>query len=179
MISVEMVSYSLDLNGTISRNCKVGIKESLTNKDVRPYCYQILLSFVIVHAQVCEISTSIVRRVIRELLSVLVQDLLNCHRRVDGFSLGGMLQVRHCRNHSCSYIKATLETEFLHQSLKSYETPLISSSIKLIYDTLEHGRIKSTQDSANAMSEMLQKVKVLIGNARKSTGAQFLCFVEG
>jgi len=62
-------------------------------QDVRPYCYQILLNFVLVHAQVCEVSVSLVRRVIRELMGLLLQDLLICYRRVDGFSLGGMLQV--------------------------------------------------------------------------------------
>ncbi len=54
----------------------------------------------------------------------------------------------------------------------------ISSKIKLIYDTLEHGRIKSATDNNSAMNEMLQKVKALIANARKVTGAQFLCFKE-
>lgn len=131
--------------------------------DIRPYCNQILLNFVIVHAQVCEISKPIVRRVVSELLSYLVQDLLNCYRRVDGFSLGGMLQ-------------ATLETEFIHQSLKSYETAFISSTIKLIYDTIEHNRINSTQDSPEAMQDMLQKTKDLITKARTSTSAQFQCF---
>jgi hypothetical protein len=29
----------------------------------------------------------------RELLFLVVQDLLNCYRQIDGFSLGGMLQV--------------------------------------------------------------------------------------
>ena len=61
--------------------------------DVRPYCYQILVAFVIVHAEVCEVSIMLVRRVIRELLCYLAQDMLACFRKVDGLSLNGMLQV--------------------------------------------------------------------------------------
>lgn len=120
---------------------------------------------MIVHAQVCEISKPIVRRVISELLSYLVQDLLSCYRRVDGFSSGGMLQ-------------ATLETEFIHQSLKSYETAFISSTIKLIYDTIEHNMIRLGKESPEEMQEMLQKTKELITKARISTSAQFQCFRE-
>lgn len=71
-----------------------------------------------------------------------------------------------------------METEFIHQTLKAYETPYIASTIKLIYDTLEHGRCKSETDSTTSMIDMLQKVKILISNARNATGAQFLCFKE-
>jgi hypothetical protein len=52
------------------------------------------------------------------------------------------------------------------------------ATIRLIYDTLEHGRIKASTDSTEAMNEMLLKVKTFIANARKSTGTQFLCFRE-
>jgi exocyst complex component 2 len=120
---------------------------------------------VLVHSQVCEVSPTLVRRVIRELMSLLLQDLLNCYRKVDGFSMGGMLQ-------------ATLETEFIHQSLRGFETPAISAAFKLIYDSLEHSRIKKEGDSTQEMEELLKKVKMIISNARKATGAQFLCFRE-
>jgi hypothetical protein len=103
--------------------------------------------------------------VISELFSYLVQDLLHCYRRVDGFSSGGMLQ-------------ATLETEFIHQSLKSYETAFISSTIKLIYETIEHNRIQTDTETPEMMQEMLEKTNNLITKARISTAAQFQCFRE-
>ncbi len=52
--------------------------------DVRPYCYQILVAFVIVHAEVCEVSIMLVRRVIRELLCYLAKICL----RVSGKLMG-------------------------------------------------------------------------------------------
>jgi hypothetical protein len=48
---------------------------------------------VIVHGQLCEVSKLLIQRVMRELLFLVVQDLLDCYRHIDGFSLGGMLQV--------------------------------------------------------------------------------------
>ncbi|TPX40650.1 hypothetical protein SeMB42_g05909 [Synchytrium endobioticum] len=93
---------------------------------IRQHVHDILLMFVLVHAEVSAVGKPIMDRVLRELMSCLANDLLLAYRSIDRFSPGGMMQ-------------ATLETEFLQQTLTKYETLEISVIFQLIYDSIERG----------------------------------------
>ncbi|KAJ3090326.1 hypothetical protein HK102_004105 [Quaeritorhiza haematococci] len=177
-------------------------------QEVRPYCHEILLLLVMVHAQVSDVSKPLVRRVVGELLHHLAIELLAAFRRVDRFSTGG-------------YLQATLEVDYLQQTLSSYETPPTTTIFKLILDTLERGvdaegsrrndrnsnrnsssrrksgntgsggsnSRRSSMTSAGASGkdggvsvvtpEMADSVKKLLEEAKRATQVQFLCFRDG
>lgn len=133
--------------------------------DVRDYCFHILLHLVIVHASISALHKSGVDRVMQELFLIISQSFLLCFRRVDSFSYAGMLQ-------------ATLETDFLHQTLKAYETPATAQVLKLTYEAVEYGCTFVHQNISNTsrVNDKIYQIKGFLEQAQKATGAQFLCF---
>ncbi|KAI9096429.1 exocyst complex component Sec5-domain-containing protein [Phlyctochytrium arcticum] len=138
--------------------------------EVRPYCLRILLTLVMVHAEVSDVSRLLVHRVISELLSFLAQDLLQTFRSVDQYSPAGMLQ-------------GTMETEFLHQTLAAFETPESTKLLNLVYDTLERSvddhelaLVETAAGNRISMKEMLHSVKSMLADAKRSTSVEFSCF---
>ncbi len=78
----------------------------ITTLDVRPFCHEILLLLVSIHAHVSDISKELVQRVLSALFHCIGQDLLLSFRAIDQFNSAGIMQ-------------ATLETEFLEHTLGS------------------------------------------------------------
>ncbi|KAI8905678.1 exocyst complex component Sec5-domain-containing protein [Powellomyces hirtus] len=95
-------------------------------QEVRPYVFRLLLHLVAVHATVSAVSRALVRRVLQDLFLNLAADLLDAVRKVAEFSWGGLLQ-------------ATLETQFIHQTLTPYETEATTHLLALVYDSIERG----------------------------------------
>ncbi|KAJ3338098.1 hypothetical protein HDU93_009969 [Gonapodya sp. JEL0774] len=112
-------------------------------QEVSPYVYDLLVSLVMIHSEVSDVSKSLVRRALSELFVEVAQCVLSCFRKVDKFSVAGMLQ-------------ATLETEFLHQSLTNFETPLSSLILKLVYESVERGTVYEDELSAGGVSGLGQ-----------------------
>jgi exocyst complex component 2 len=94
----------------------------------------------------------------------MASDCLDSFRQVERFGMGGMLQ-------------ATLEIEFMHQTLSQYVTPAASDTLQSIYQTIEQAYDPQQQHSGNLQSE-LSHVKELLVFSRKSTVVQFLCFKQ-
>ncbi|KXS19960.1 hypothetical protein M427DRAFT_505045 [Gonapodya prolifera JEL478] len=146
-------------------------------QEVSPYVYDLLVSLVMIHSEVSDVSKSLVRRALSELFVEVAQCVLSCFRKVDKFSVAGMLQ-------------ATLETEFLHQSLASFETPLSSLILKLVYESVERGTVYEDEHSSGGvsglgqlrggnnagMTEMLRSVREYLVECRKSTAVITACF---
>ncbi|KAL2916082.1 Exocyst complex component S5 [Polyrhizophydium stewartii] len=135
-------------------------------QDVRPYCYQVLLHLVLVHASISEVSKLLVRRIMTEMLYSLANHMLMAYRAVDCFSTGGMLQ-------------STLEAEFMHHTLKAYETTQTADIFSMVYDTIERSTVRAESQTQTSINEALIRVKGFLQGAKKSTGVQFLCFREG
>jgi exocyst complex component 2 len=70
--------------------------------------------------------------------------------------------------------KATLEIEFLHQSLNPYVTPAANENLTKIYDTISQSYRR--QKSSDDFHRELEGLKKLLGESRKSTGLETLCF---
>ncbi|KAJ3041591.1 hypothetical protein HDV00_009068 [Rhizophlyctis rosea] len=150
-------------------------------QEIRSHCYQILLMLVMVHSEVNDVSRLLVRRVLSELLYRLAQELLTTFRLVDRFSVGGMLQ-------------ATLETEFLQQTLASYLSPPITQIFNLIYDSIDHSSIAASENASlltrtedgglefdmthPEMADMVEHMKGFLEEAKEGTRVQFSCFEE-
>ncbi|CAG8621305.1 2618_t:CDS:10, partial [Ambispora leptoticha] len=129
--------------------------------EVHSFVYEALLSLVLVHAEVGDIAKHLVNRTLSCLLESMAKDCLDAFKKVEKFGMGGMLQ-------------ATLEIEFMHQTLSQYVTPKAQETLQAIYVTIEQSYDPS-QGSGNLQSE-LSSVKKLLVESRKSTSLQFLCF---
>ncbi|CAG8566578.1 3768_t:CDS:10 [Diversispora eburnea] len=120
-----------------------------------------LLSLVFVHAEISDITKPLVNRALSVLLENMALNCLEAFQKVEKFGMGGMLQ-------------ATLEIEFMHQTLSQYVTPQAQETLQLIYTTIEQ-LYDTSQESGNLESE-LGSVKQLLVESRKNTSLQFLCF---
>jgi hypothetical protein len=61
--------------------------------EIRPYCIHILHHLVYIHASVSEVSEHLLPIIMEEMVMYIAQELLMAVRRVDRFSVAGMLQV--------------------------------------------------------------------------------------
>lgn len=130
--------------------------------EVHAFVYEALMTLVMVHSQISGVAKQLVHRALSFLLEAMANDCLESFRQVERFGMGGMLQ-------------ATLEMEFMHQTLSQYVTPTASDTLQLIYQTIEQAYDQQQQHSGNLQSE-LSHVKELLVYSRKSTVVQFLCF---
>jgi len=129
--------------------------------DVQPYVHQALLSLVSTHAQVSTISPAILPRVMNALIESFANDLLSAFRKVPHFCMGGMLQ-------------ATLEVEFLHQTLGSNVSKQAGDTLQAVYGTIE----KAFAGSGGGELE-LGNVKGLLQRSRANTKYVYSCFRSG
>lgn len=133
-------------------------------QEVHPFVYEALMTLVMVHAQISSATKQIVPRALSKLLESMASDCLDSFRQVERFGMGGMLQ-------------ATLEIEFMHQTLSQYVTPVASDTLQKIYHTIEQAYDPQQNQSSSLQSE-LGHVKELLVFSRKSTVVQFLCFKQ-
>ncbi|KAI8618551.1 exocyst complex component Sec5-domain-containing protein [Chytriomyces sp. MP71] len=145
--------------------------------EIRPYCHEILMCLVMVHAEVSDASQKLVKHILSSLLHSLGLDLLNTFRNIDQFSEVGAMQ-------------ATLETEFMHQTLTLYESPQIATLYGLIYESIKNATVvikplvfvasglATTTSVSPTMSndQSLDMVKQYLIKAKQATWMQFMCF---
>ncbi|GES86089.1 exocyst complex component Sec5-domain-containing protein [Rhizophagus clarus] len=129
--------------------------------EVHSFVYEALLSLVIVHAQISDIVKPLINRALTALLESMANDCLEAFQKVEKFSLGGMCQ-------------ATLEIEFMNQTLSQFVTPHAQETLQLIYTTIE--QLYDTSSGADRLDSELSSVKQLLVDGRKNTSLQFLCF---
>ncbi|KAK6906719.1 hypothetical protein I203_100706 [Kwoniella mangroviensis CBS 8507] len=129
--------------------------------EVRPYMHKAILLLVEAHSRIGNISPNLIQRVIEALVNQITQVALNCFQKVPKFGTGGMLT-------------ATLEIEFLHQSVNNFVSPQSNDTLSKIYDTISQAyRRQKTNDDFNRELEGLKK---LLNTSRKNTGMETLCF---
>ncbi|KAI8393547.1 exocyst complex component Sec5-domain-containing protein [Radiomyces spectabilis] len=132
--------------------------------EVHSFVYKALMTMVVIHSQVSSVAKQLIHRALSALLEAMAKDCLESFREIERFGMGGMLQ-------------ATLEIEFMHQTLSQYVTSTASETLQLIYQTIEQAYDPQRQHSGNLQSE-LNHVKELLVFSRKSTVLQFLCFKQ-
>lgn len=137
---------------------------------VHPFIYEALLALVQVHAQVQSVTKPLVSRTTLAILESLTEVILDSFQRVPKFGMGGMLQ-------------ATLEIEFVHQTLTAFLSPKAEATLKQIYEVIskKYERVKETTGEAAAeesriLQRELEEVKKTLVMSRKMTALEFLCF---
>lgn len=129
--------------------------------EIRPYMFDTLLYLVGVHAQVSEVAPPLLDRMLNALVESLVEEALRCFMQVKRFGMGGML-------------RATLEIEFMHQTLSRYVTSNTAKMLSDLYTKISQAYARRPGDE-NLQSN-LDGVKRTLSDTRRRTGIEFLCF---
>ncbi|GAA6018196.1 hypothetical protein JCM11491_005628 [Sporobolomyces phaffii] len=133
-------------------------------KEVHPFIYDALLSLVLVHAQVSATAKPLVARTLGALVEELATVALEAFGKVERFGMGGMLQ-------------ATLEIEFMHQTLSQHVSPAADATLQSIYKTISQSYYRRpTPNSAQELQLELEGLKRTLVASRRATALQFLCF---
>ncbi|OCF43322.1 exocyst protein [Kwoniella heveanensis CBS 569] len=129
--------------------------------EVRPYMHKAILLLVEAHARVGDIAPLLVDRVLDALVDGITEVALQCFQQIPKYGTGGMLT-------------ATLEIEFLHQSVNAHVSSQANETLSKIYDTISQAyRRQKSNDDFNRELEGLRK---LLSTSRKATGMETLCF---
>ncbi|KAI0371254.1 hypothetical protein BV20DRAFT_1120669 [Pilatotrama ljubarskyi] len=130
-------------------------------KEIRPYVYETLMFLVGIHAQVSAAAAPLLERTLNALVEDVAEEALRCFRQVKRFGMGGML-------------RATLEIEFMHQTLSRYVTPSADQTLSELYTKISQAYAKRPGDEN--LQAHLDGVKKTLADARRATGIEFLCF---
>ncbi|KAF7972154.1 hypothetical protein HWV62_18804 [Athelia sp. TMB] len=129
--------------------------------EIRPYMFEILMYLVSTHAQVSRVAEQLLDRTLNALVEDLAEEALLCFRQVKRFGMGGML-------------RATLEIEFMHQTLSRYVTTSAAKTLSDLYNKISQAYARRAGDE-NLQSN-LDGVKKTLAETRRATGIEFLCF---
>lgn len=160
---------SLQLGKTIERGVlgdHVDWHEAPKPTEVHFYIYDALLSLVLIHAQITAIARSLVTRTVGALVEEVAKHALACFSQVKSFGMGGMLQ-------------ATLEMEFLHQTLNIHVSQAADTTLQDIYKIISQAYAPPSAGDGNVeLQKELEQLKMTLTQARRATALQFLCFRE-
>ncbi|KAG8407090.1 Exocyst complex component S5 [Metarhizium acridum] len=126
----------------------------------KPYIYEALLALVLVHSQVSTTAPSLTSQVLSFLLEQTSLQLLDAFRKRPRYSLEALMQ-------------ATLDVEFVAQTLSQYTTDKASELQSQIYQELD-GR--SDNDARARLQSELPEMRSILKKLREATKAEFACF---
>ncbi|TCD67800.1 hypothetical protein EIP91_011928 [Steccherinum ochraceum] len=129
--------------------------------EIRPYMFELLMNLVGVHAQVTAAAAPLLDRTLSALVEDIAEEALRCFRQVKKFGMGGML-------------RATLEIEFMHQTLSRYVTSSAAKTLSDLYNKISQAYARKPGDENLQMH--LDGVKKTLAETRRATGIEFLCF---
>lgn len=128
--------------------------------EARPYVYEALLGLVLVHTQVSTMAPTLTGQILSFLLEQTARELLEALRARGRYSLGALMQ-------------ATLDVEFVAQTLGQYTTERVSELQGQIYQELD-GR---TDDGTRGrLQAELPEMRVVLKRLRDGSKTEFACF---
>ncbi|CAK4034666.1 exocyst complex [Lecanosticta acicola] len=129
--------------------------------DAKPYVYDVLLHLVLVHAEVTgSTTTTLTGQVLSYLLEQCSVALINAFRERARFSLAALMQ-------------ATLDVEFMAQTLTNYTTDRAGEVQSQIYLALDE---RTDNDARAKLQGELPEMRGILKKLRESTKGQFGCF---
>ncbi|OCK81359.1 hypothetical protein K432DRAFT_424986 [Lepidopterella palustris CBS 459.81] len=164
-------SYTLPISQHLTATISSGINtphwappttsfNSNHTRDPSPYVYSILLSLVIVHTEVSTISAPLTPRILKHLFEHISTALITTFRLRERYSLPALMQ-------------ATLDVEFLAQTLSSYTTEKASATQTDIYQVLD---AKTDNEARVMLQNELPSLRLILKRLRESTKGEFACF---
>ncbi|KID80739.1 Exocyst complex component 2 [Metarhizium brunneum] len=126
----------------------------------KPYIYEALLALVLVHSQVSTTAPSLTSQVLSFLLEQTSLQLLDAFRKRPRYSLEALMQ-------------ATLDVEFVAQTLSQYTTDKASELQSQIYQELD-GR--TDNDARARLQSELPEMRSILKKLREASKNEFACF---
>ncbi|KAK4109884.1 hypothetical protein N656DRAFT_736753 [Canariomyces notabilis] len=129
-------------------------------REVRPYVYEALLGLVLVHTQVSTTAASLTTQVLSYLLEQASRELLEAFKTRARYNLEALMQ-------------ATLDVEFVAQTLSHYTTDRASELQSAIYQELD-GR--TDNDARARLQAELPEMRAVLKRLREASKTEFACF---
>ena len=159
-------SYARPIVEKVRALISTGVKSLATStsrpSDARPYVYDVLLHLVLVHTEVSRTSPSLTGQVMSYSLEQSSAALLESfkHAARPRYSLAALMQ-------------ATLDTEFLAQTLDNYTTSKASDIQSQIYLALDE---RTDNDARQQLQQGLPEMRAILKRLRERTRGEFGCF---
>ncbi|KAL3428374.1 exocyst complex component sec5 [Phlyctema vagabunda] len=129
-------------------------------KEVKPYVYEALLSLVLVHTQVSTTASTLTVQVLSYLLEQVSKELLEAFKQRQKYTLAALMQ-------------ATLDVEFVAQTLSQYTTDRASEMQSQIYQELDKG---TDNDARTKLQAELPEMRAVLKKLREGSRSEFACF---
>lgn len=129
-------------------------------KEARPYIYEALLSLVLIHSQVSTTASSLTAQVLSYLLEQASKELLEAFKQRQRYTLPALMQ-------------ATLDVEFVAQTLSQYMTERASEMQSQIYQELDKGT--DNEARTNLQNELLE-MRAVLKRLKEASRSEFACF---
>lgn len=129
-------------------------------REVRPYIYEALLCLVLVHSQVSTTASSLTSQVLSYLLEQTSRELLETFRTKPKYTLEALMQ-------------ATLDVEFVAQTLSHYVTDRASHLQSEIYQELD---ARTDNDARARLQSELPEMRSVLKRLREASKSEFACF---
>ena len=129
-------------------------------REVKPYVYEALLSLVLVHTQVSTTANSLTSQVLSYLLEQASRELLEAFRARPRYNLPALMQ-------------ATLDVEFVAQTLTQYMTEKASELQSTIYQELDS---RTDNDARARLQSELPEMRSVLKRLREASKNEFSCF---
>ena len=127
---------------------------------VQPYVYEALLLLVYVHTEVSTTAAPLTNHILSHLLEHTSAAFLEAFRKRSRYPLTALMQ-------------ATLDVEFVAQTMSQYTTEKASATQSAIYVELDHG---TTPDASKRLQGELPEMRIVLKRLREGTRSEFLCF---
>ena len=128
--------------------------------DVQPYVYEALLLLVYVHTEVSTTAAPLTNPILSHLLEQMSSAFLEAFERRTRYPLGALCQ-------------ATLDVEFVAQTLSQYTTKAASEIQSRLYVALDE---RTTKDASKELQGELPEMRIILKRLREGTRSEFLCF---
>ena len=128
--------------------------------EVRPYVYEALLSLVLVHTQLSTTASTLTSQILSYLLEQTSRELLEAFKQRKRYTLSALMQ-------------ATLDVEFVAQTLSQYTTERASEIQSQIYQELDKG---TDNDARTKLQTELPDMRSTLKRLRESNRSEFACF---
>lgn len=128
--------------------------------NARPYVYDVLLTLVLIHTEVSTTAGSLTNQILSYLLEHSSLALIAAFRQRPKYTLPALMQ-------------ATLDVEFMAQTLNNYTTDRAGETQSQIYLALDE---RTDNDARARLQGELPEMRAILKKLRESTKGEFGCF---
>lgn len=129
-------------------------------KEVSPYAYEVLLSIVLVHTQVSTTAASLTPQVLSYILEQTSREMFEVFKLRPRYKLPELMQ-------------ATLDVEFIAQTLNQYMTTRASEIHSQLYQEMDKG---TDDETRTRLQEELPEMRLVLKRLKENTRSEFACF---